>query len=122
VTLLLWCGVAGLGALGAICRFLVDTRVQARAAGGELPRGTLAVNLGGALALGIATGAHVGGDALLLLGTGFLGAYTTFSTWMLETQRLVENGARSVAVGYVAASAVGGLACGAGGWWLGAIL
>jgi CrcB protein len=121
VTLLVWCGVAALGALGAILRFVVDSTLQARA-GDELPLGTLGVNLGGALALGVATGAHLGGDALLLVGTGLLGAYTTFSTWMFEAQRLTEEGDGWIAAGYVAASLVGGLACGAAGWWIGSLL
>jgi CrcB protein len=121
VTLLVWCGVAALGSLGAILRFVVDTQIQARASD-QLPLGTLAVNLGGGLVLGVLTGAHVGGDALLLAGTGFLGAYTTFSTWMFETQRLAEEGEGRIALGYVAASVAGGLACGALGWAIGALL
>jgi CrcB protein len=121
MTLLVWGGVAALGALGALLRFAVDSALQARA-GDELPLGTLAVNLSGALALGVLTGAHVGGDALLLAGTGLLGAYTTFSTWMFETQRLVEEDDGRIALGYVAASVAGGLACGAAGWWIGTLL
>ena len=54
--------------------------------------------------------------------TGFLGAYTTFSTWMLETQRLAEEGAPRLAAAYVAASVAGGLGCGAAGWWIGSLL
>jgi CrcB protein len=119
--MLVWCGVGVLGALGALLRFAVDTQVQARASD-ELPLGTLAVNLTGALALGVLTGADVGGDALLLAGTALLGAYTTFSTWMFETQRLAEEGDGWIAVGYVVVSVAGGLACGAAGWAIGALL
>ena len=61
-------------------------------AGRAFPWGTLAVNLSGAFALGAVTGAALGDDATRLLGTGFLGAYTTFSTWMLETHRQAEDG------------------------------
>jgi len=50
------------------------------------------VNLSGAFVLGVLTGAALSGDALRLLGTGLLGAYTTFSTWMLESHRLGEDG------------------------------
>jgi CrcB protein len=84
-------GVGLLGGLGAIGRFLLDGAVAARA-GDRFPWGTLAVNLSGALALGLLVGAEVGGDALRLVGIGLLGAYTTFSTWMFESQRLAEDG------------------------------
>jgi fluoride exporter len=85
-----WIGVALLGGVGANARFLVDALVTARA-GGELPVGTLAVNASGSLLLGLVTGLSLGGSALVLAGTATLGSYTTFSTWMLETQRLVED-------------------------------
>ncbi len=75
---LVWVGVGLLGGLGAVARVLL-TRV-----GGGPVRGTLWVNLVGALGLGAMAGAGVGGDALLLLGGGLLGAFTTFSTWMAE--------------------------------------
>jgi fluoride exporter len=84
-------GVGLLGGLGAIGRFLLDGAVAARV-GDRFPWGTLAVNLSGALALGLLVGAGVGGDGLRLVGTGLLGAYTTFSTWMFESQRLAEDG------------------------------
>jgi CrcB protein len=85
-----WIGVALLGGVGANARFLVDALVTARA-GGELPVGTLAVNASGSLLLGLVTGLALGGSALVLAGTATLGSYTTFSTWMLETHRLVED-------------------------------
>jgi fluoride exporter len=85
-----WIGVALLGGVGANARFLVDALVTARS-GGELPVGTLAVNASGSLLLGLVTGVTLGGSALVLAGTATLGSYTTFSTWMLETQRLVED-------------------------------
>ena len=88
---LVWAGVAGAGGLGALARFVLDRAVEERAGGG-LPFGTLVVNLTGAFVLGLLAGAGVGGDAFRLAGTGFVGAYTTFSTWMLETQRLGEDG------------------------------
>ena len=59
----------------------------------EFPWGTLAVNISGAFALGLVAGLALHGDALLLAGTSLLGSYTTFSTWMLETYRLGEEGA-----------------------------
>jgi CrcB protein len=59
--------------------------------GGHFPWGTFAVNVTGAFVLGVVAGA-LSGDAYTLVGTGLLGAYTTFSTWMLETHRLGEDG------------------------------
>jgi CrcB protein len=91
VTLATWIGVALLGGAGAIVRFLADARV-AGAIGRVFPYGTLAVNLSGALVLGALLGATVQGNAYVLEGTATLGSYTTFSTWMYETQRLVEEG------------------------------
>ncbi len=78
-------------ALGAIARFLLDGAVAARL-GRRFPFGTLAVNLTGAFALGLLVGAALTATRLLLAGTGLLGAYTTFSTWVLETHRLGEDG------------------------------
>jgi CrcB protein len=79
------------GGLGALARFLADGGVAARL-GREFPFGTFVVNLSGSFALGVLVGATVHGDAYRLGATGFLGAYTTFSTWMFESQRLAEDG------------------------------
>jgi CrcB protein len=86
-----WLGVAALGGVGAILRFLVDAVVSARS-GRSFPSGTLMVNVSGALVLGLLAGLSLHGDAYVLDGTALLGSYTTFSTWMYETQRLVEDG------------------------------
>ena len=84
-------GICLLGGIGAVARFLLDRMVAARLAT-RFPIGTLAVNLSGALALGVIVGVGAGEDALRLATTGLLGAYTTFSTWMFESQRLAEDG------------------------------
>ncbi|HUR85484.1 MAG TPA: fluoride efflux transporter CrcB [Solirubrobacteraceae bacterium] len=84
-------GVALLGAVGAVARYGVDLAVAARF-GSEFPRGTLAVNLTGTLALGVLVGGAVPASVELILGIGFLGSYTTFSTWMVESVRLGEAG------------------------------
>ena len=107
-------GIGLVGGLGAIARLLLDGSVSA-AAGRALPWGTLAVNLSGALALGVLHGAGVGGDALRLAGTGLLGAYTTFSTWALESHRLGEDGRLRLGLANLLVSLVLGLAC----VWLG---
>jgi len=80
-----------LGGAGSIARFLLDGAVAVRF-GRDFPYGTLAVNLSGSLALGLLVGAALAGDAYRLAGTGLLGAYTTFSTWALESHRLGEDG------------------------------
>lgn len=91
-----WVGVALLSGIAAIGRFLLVALVSSRS-GGAFPLGTFAVNITGALLLGLLTGLAVEGDALVLLGAATLGSYTTFSTWMLETQRIAEDGAIAVA-------------------------
>jgi CrcB protein len=107
--MIVWLGVALLGGAGACARFLVDQAIAARA----FPLGTLAVNVSGAFLLGLLAGAGLTPDAYLLAGTATLGAYTTFSTWMFETQRAVEEGRSRVAVLNVAVSVVLGLAAAA---------
>lgn len=118
---MIWLAVAALGGAGAIARFRLDALVQLRAAS-ELPLGTLAVNLLGSFCLGLLAGLAVGGDALLLAGTALLGSFTTFSTWMLETQRLTEEGDGPLALANVGVSVALGLAAIAAGWALGAVL
>lgn len=118
---LLWCGVAAVGGLGALARFELDRRVQLRAAG-EFPLGTLIVNVSGSFVLGLLTGLAVTGDAVLLEGVGFLGSFTTFSTWMLETERLEEDGQRRLAIANVILALLAGAVAVAAGWALGALL
>ena len=83
--------VALLGGVGAVARFLIDGAVAARVAG-EFPAGTFAVNITGSFVLGVLAGAAVAGDALTVAATGLLGSYTTFSTWIFESERLGEDG------------------------------
>lgn len=95
--LALWAGVGALGGLASIARFLLDGLVST-SAGGGFPLGTLAVNLSGTVVLGVLVGAGLHGEAYLLGGTAVIGSYTTFSTWMLESHRLAENGRRWLVV------------------------
>jgi CrcB protein len=83
--------VALLGGAGALGRFAVDKIVAVRTSS-ELPVGTFAINVSGSFVLGLLDGVALSGSAMLLVGTATIGAYTTFSTWMLETERLVEDG------------------------------
>jgi fluoride exporter len=86
-----WVAVGAIGGVSALARFFVDGIVAPRV-GSDFPAGTLAVNASGAFLLGLLTGLALSGESLLLAGTASIGSYTTFSTWMLETQRLAEAG------------------------------
>jgi fluoride exporter len=95
------------GAVGASVRYLVDVAVTERT-GGLFPWGTMVVNVSGSLVLGLLTGLalyHGFPEApRLVLGTGFCGAYTTFSTHTFETVRLIEDGALAAAARNAAAT------------------
>lgn len=90
MNLLDWFGVAVLGGIGAIGRFLLDSQISTRL-GRDFPYGTLVVNLIGAFVLGLFAGLALTGTGSTLLGTAAIGSFTTFSTWMLETHRLRED-------------------------------
>jgi CrcB protein len=90
MSVLLWVAVVLIGGAGSVLRFLVDGVVSS-AAGRDFPFGTLVVNISGAVILGLLAGLALGHDAALLAGTAAVGSYTTFSTWMLETQRMAEE-------------------------------
>jgi fluoride exporter len=115
---LAWIGVGVLGALGSWARFGVGGLVVARRPSG-FPLGTFVVNLTGGLLLGLLTGLSVTGDPLLVLGTGLLGGYTTFSTWMVEAQRLGEDGEWRLMWLYLLGSMLAGLAATGLGWLIG---
>ena len=103
-----WIGIGLLGGLGACARVLLGAAVDARAERATFfPWGTLAVNLSGAFALGVLAGAGLAGDAYTLAATGFLGAFTTFSTWVVDARLLggragFANVAVSLALGLLA--------------------
>jgi CrcB protein len=122
VTPVLWLGVALAGGAGAVLRFLVDEAVRARRPGGAFPAGILVVNVSGALALGLVAGLALGHDAALVIGTGLVGAYTTFSTWMLDTVAAASRRLVGVAVANVVVSLALGIAAAAAGRALGAAL
>jgi fluoride exporter len=118
---LLWTAVAVAGGLGAASRFLLDRLIASRLAA-RLPVGTLVINVTGSLAAGIVVGLAVGGTVTAELRTvvagGYLGAYTTFSTAMYETARLVEEGRRRVAAVNLLAPLLLSFAAALAGWWL----
>jgi CrcB protein len=121
VTALVWLGVLVGGGLGASLRFLVDGAV-ARRTGTSFPFGTLVVNLSGSVVLGLLSGLALPQDISLIVGTGVVGSYTTFSTWMLESQRLAEERQNRYAAANIVLSLVAGLAAAALGRWLGTVL
>ena len=107
------------GAGGAISRYLVDTFVSERV-GAEFPWGTFVVNMTGSFVLGVLFAVAVERDVLpsdvrLPVMTGFIGAYTTFSTLMLETWRLAESGSTVAAMANIVGSVAVGLTVMAGG-------
>ena len=114
MTVAVWTGVVLIGGIGAVLRFLVDRAVSRRVAR-AFPFGTLVVNLSGALLLGFISGVALSPHLALLVGTAFVGSYTTFSTWMLESQRLGEERQVIAAFANIAVSVVLGLAAA----WLG---
>ncbi|MFE3830513.1 fluoride efflux transporter CrcB [Streptomyces sp. NPDC059092] len=99
-------------AVGAPLRYLTDRSIQRRH-DSLFPWGTFTVNVTGCLVLGLVTGAITAGAASssvqLLLGTGFCGALTTYSTFSYETLRLTEDGAHFYAAANVLASVAAGL-------------
>jgi CrcB protein len=114
VTLL---AVLAAGAVGAPARYVVER--AARRAGQTFPWGTFLVNLTGSFAIGLVAGAALthglSGDARTIVGTGFLGAYTTFSTYTYEIVRCVEDGQPATGVTYAVTSLVLGVGLAAAG-------
>jgi fluoride exporter len=110
------------GVLGANARYLIS-QWAARRYGTAFPYGTVAINLSGSFLLAlIATviAERLDGDrsASLLIGTGFLGAYTTFSTFSFETLALLHDRALRRAIVNVTISAGGGIVAAVLGIWL----
>ena len=112
------------GAVGAPARYLTDVVVQSRHRS-VLPWGTITVNVVGSFVLGLVAGlagaGHLPSSMLTLVGTGFCGALTTFSTFSYETVRLANTGQWRAAVGNVALSLAAGLAAVVLGWWVGSL-
>jgi CrcB protein len=116
-----WVGVALLGACGAVLRFGLDSLIERRASS-SFPLGTFAINMSGAFVLGALSAAGVGATLLFVLGVGLLGSYTTFSTWIFESEQLAADGEYLPATANLVLSAVGGFALALAGWKIGAAL
>ncbi|PZS39240.1 MAG: fluoride efflux transporter CrcB [Pseudonocardiales bacterium] len=117
----LWVGLALIGGAGSVLRFVVDGAIASRT-GRAFPYGTLVVNLSGSVLLGLITGLALSHDRALLAGTAAVGSYTTFSTWMFETQRLGEDRQMPNLVANVVVSLVAGVVAAALGRLLGSHL
>jgi len=113
-----WIIAGAVGGLAAFARFFVDGVISIRV-GREFPFGTLIVNLSGALILGLLTGLALSHTTEVLLGTATVGSYTTFSTWMLETHRLGEEGEIASLYANAMFSVFAGLGAVALGRWIG---
>jgi CrcB protein len=117
-TVLVWAGVALIGGVGSVLRFVID-RAVARRAARAFPFGTLAVNISGAALLGFLGSLALSKHAALLAETAFVGSYTTFSTWMLETHRLGEERQTWTALANIFVSVALGIAAAILGQWVG---
>ena len=110
--------VALAAGVGAVARYVLDMVVQHRSAG-TFPAGTLLVNLTGSLLLGliVGLGLHHGlpNTPTVVIGVGFAGGYTTFSTYVWESLALAESGELGEAVTNAAGSFVAGLLAAAAG-------
>jgi fluoride exporter len=95
-------------AAGAPLRYVVDRLVQARHDSG-FPWGTFTVNVAGSLLLGLVLGATSSPAVIALVGTGFCGALTTYSTFGYETVQLAAGGSRLFAAFNALASVFAGL-------------
>jgi fluoride exporter len=115
--IIVWLGVLVAGGMGSVLRFVVD-RAMARRMARSFPFGTLTVNISGAVVLGLISSLALSRHAALLADTAFIGSYTTFSTWMLETQRLSEERQISYAVANIVVSMALGMAAALLGQWI----
>ena len=106
----LWVGIGGF--LGANARYLLGAWIGTRM-GSAFPYGTFAINVTGSFILGVIMGIvevrTLSPVVRLAAGVGFVGAYTTFSTFSYETIRLVEDGCAALAALNVVGSVVAGL-------------
>lgn len=122
--------VALAGGLGAGARYVLDFAIlqhvrKLRGTGRDAPVGILVVNVIGSLGLGLLVGAsmrlELPAAMSVVIGGGFFGAFTTFSTWMYESVRLVEQGRWRLAATNIAGSLAIGIAAAGCGIWLGMV-
>ena len=109
------------GSIGAACRYLLFLAVQ-RSTGPAFPTGTLAVNLLGSFLIGLLwsffEGSRLTNEVRLLIFTGFLGGFTTFSTFARETTQLFKLVEWKTALVYVGISNIFGVALVLAGYYV----
>ena len=124
MSVLTWLAFLAAAAVGAPARYLLDGAVQC-ATRRSFPWGTCIVNISGSFLLGLITGLTLyhafPADLRFVLGTGFCGVFTTFSTFAFETVRLAEGGAAGRSIRNVMVNTVGGFLAAAGGLALAAL-
>ena len=112
-----WIAVGLLGGVAAAARFVLDYEVSLRN-GSAFPLGILAVNLLGALAIGVVAGSTLHGELATIATGGVIGSFTTFSTWVLDSHRLEVAGRVELAWLNIALAALAGFAAVSLGHWL----
>ena len=125
MTPLVFIALTAAGGLGASSRMLIDGLIKSRMST-ALPWGTIIINVSGSLVLGLLTGL-AGANLLpeawhLVLGTGFLGGYTTFSTASFETVRLLQERRWAAGLANGLGTLVVSTATSAFGLWLGGLV
>jgi CrcB protein len=114
-----WLAVLAAGALGSVARVRLNSLLVRRIGA---PWGIAAINVAGALALGVLLGAGATETSTVIVGAGLLGSFTTYSTWMVDTLLLARRGRRRVAAANVAGQVAAGLLAAGAGLALGAAL
>jgi CrcB protein len=109
------------GACGSVARYRVGASFSRRETN-AFPLGTFLINISGSFLLGILCGLRIQGNWYVLFGDGFCGAFTTFSTFSLESVRLLQGRARRKFAAFVGLSLLAGLGCFFAGYILGKIL
>ena len=110
--------VAAGGFLGAVSRFYLSGYIQSKHTH-SFPLGTFIINQLGSFLLGLLLGLNTSSQTFFFLGTGFMGAFTTFSTFELEAVELIRKGNGKLALFYLSGSVALGLSLAALGYWLG---
>jgi CrcB protein len=116
-----WVAVGLLGGIAAAARFVLDYEVSLRWHG-DFPLGILAVNLGGAVAIGMVAGSTLDGAMATVVTGGVIGSFTTFSTWVLDSHRLALANRLGLAWLNIGLSVAAGFGAVALGHWLGSLL
>lgn len=114
------------GALGALGRFVLDSYVRSKTKNTLFPWATVGINISGSLLLGFLAGLVLfqdgSSDLQTVIGTGFCGGYTTFSTASVETVRLVRAGRQSLALANAVSTLVLSVGACAGGFALAGVI